>query len=234
MLLSFRTDRSGQTVQTQIRLWSGFTPFAIPFASFGCITLRKRHLPSTFRVITKNFQVSEILGFLWFNINSAVQQHMPFTCRNFFLTASIFGLTKPHQEVVSMGFKNWFRFQQNKWANWFWFLKIFTQQMDSSRNQVRTETGLCTTKILKTFYFVLMKCNGKQNVMQTFQLHTEQHVFLNLIKTIRCFNKVKLKTNRQNGKMVRKSSKILCEPCDTNLYNVRIFILESYHENSIQ
>ena len=56
---SFRTDRSGQTVQTQIRLlmqeqsdqglhclgavWSVSTLFAIPSASFGCITLRKSH-----------------------------------------------------------------------------------------------------------------------------------------------------------------------------------------------
>ena len=38
MTLSFRTDRSGQTVQTQTRLllvWSGSSLFAIPFASFG-------------------------------------------------------------------------------------------------------------------------------------------------------------------------------------------------------
>ena len=63
MILSFRTDRSEQTVQTQIRLlleeqsdqglhcadpdqtaprgavWSGSTLFAIPSASFGLITL---------------------------------------------------------------------------------------------------------------------------------------------------------------------------------------------------
>ena len=45
MFLSFRTDRSGQTVQTQIRLLlSGSTLFAIPSASFGCITLTKSHL----------------------------------------------------------------------------------------------------------------------------------------------------------------------------------------------
>ena len=47
-------------------------------ASFGCITLRKSHcifwmhyskekpFCSTFRVITANFRVSEILGFLWY------------------------------------------------------------------------------------------------------------------------------------------------------------------------
>ena len=56
MILSFRTDRPGQTVQTQIRLlledsadpdqtaprgavWSGSTLFAIPSASFGLIIL---------------------------------------------------------------------------------------------------------------------------------------------------------------------------------------------------
>ena len=56
MTLSFRTDTSEQTVQTQIRLllansadpdqtaprgavWSGSTLFAIPSASFGLITL---------------------------------------------------------------------------------------------------------------------------------------------------------------------------------------------------
>ena len=48
MFLSFRTDRPGQTVQTQIRLlqavWSGSTRFAISSASFGCISLRKSRL----------------------------------------------------------------------------------------------------------------------------------------------------------------------------------------------
>ena len=50
MILSFRTDMPGQTVQTQIRLlleersdqglavWSGSALFAIPSASFGLIT----------------------------------------------------------------------------------------------------------------------------------------------------------------------------------------------------
>ena len=37
MILSFRTDMAGQTMQTQIR---GSTLFAIPSASFGLITLR--------------------------------------------------------------------------------------------------------------------------------------------------------------------------------------------------
>ena len=53
MILSFRTDRPGHTVQTQIRLleeqsdqtapggavWSGSTLFAIPSASFGLISV---------------------------------------------------------------------------------------------------------------------------------------------------------------------------------------------------
>ena len=57
MILSFRIDRSGQTVQTQIRLLleeqsdqelleeqsdQGLQLFAIPLASFGCITLRSK------------------------------------------------------------------------------------------------------------------------------------------------------------------------------------------------
>ena len=50
MILSFRTDRSEQTVQTQIRLsprgavWSGSTLFAILSASFGLITLWQSHV----------------------------------------------------------------------------------------------------------------------------------------------------------------------------------------------
>ena len=46
MFLSFRTDRSGQTVQTLIRgaFLSGSILFAIYSASVGCITLRKSHL----------------------------------------------------------------------------------------------------------------------------------------------------------------------------------------------
>ena len=39
MILSFRTDRSGQTVQTQIRLLISAIRFAIPSASFERITL---------------------------------------------------------------------------------------------------------------------------------------------------------------------------------------------------
>ena len=64
MFLNFWTDRSGQTVQTQIRS----TMFAIPPASFECITLKKKTSCLTFRVITANFQVCEILGFLRYYI----------------------------------------------------------------------------------------------------------------------------------------------------------------------
>ena len=39
MILNFRTDRSEQTVESQIR--SGFALFAILSAYFGCITLWK-------------------------------------------------------------------------------------------------------------------------------------------------------------------------------------------------
>ena len=39
MILSFRTDRSGQTVQTQIRAADQRLDFAIPSASFERITL---------------------------------------------------------------------------------------------------------------------------------------------------------------------------------------------------
>ena len=39
MILSFRADRPGQTVQTQIRLLLESTLFAIPSASFGLITI---------------------------------------------------------------------------------------------------------------------------------------------------------------------------------------------------
>ena len=39
MILSFRTDRPGQTVQTQIRLLLESTLFAIPSASFGLISV---------------------------------------------------------------------------------------------------------------------------------------------------------------------------------------------------
>ena len=66
IFLSFRTDRSWKTVQTQIRprgaVWSGSTLFAIPSASFGCITLRKRHLVQLLGWLQPIFWVSKYLG----------------------------------------------------------------------------------------------------------------------------------------------------------------------------
>ena len=50
MILSFRTDMPGQTVQTQ-RVWSVSTLFAILSASFG---LNVELHSSNFRVITTN------------------------------------------------------------------------------------------------------------------------------------------------------------------------------------
>ena len=69
MFLRFRTDRSGQTMQTQIRLllgavWSGSTLFAMPSASFGCITLQFSHLVQILGWLQQIFPVSEFLGFL--------------------------------------------------------------------------------------------------------------------------------------------------------------------------
>ena len=55
MFLKFRTNRSGQTVQTQRgAIWSGSTLFAIPSASFGRVTLWKIHI-SHFRIITVRY-----------------------------------------------------------------------------------------------------------------------------------------------------------------------------------
>ena len=45
-------------------VWSGSTLFAIPSASFGCITRRNSHLVQLLGWLQINFQVSEILGFL--------------------------------------------------------------------------------------------------------------------------------------------------------------------------
>ena len=61
IFLSFGTDRSGQTVQTQIR-GAGSTLFAIPSPSFGCITLKGTPSCSTFRRLQQMFWVSEYLG----------------------------------------------------------------------------------------------------------------------------------------------------------------------------
>ena len=63
MFLSFRTDRSGQTVQTQIRLLRVYT-VCNSLCIFWMHYSKGKQSCSTFRVITANFQVSEILGFL--------------------------------------------------------------------------------------------------------------------------------------------------------------------------
>ena len=58
MILSFRTDRPVQTVQTQIR-----SPlFAIPSASFGLITLWYSHIVQILEWLQQFFWVSEYLG----------------------------------------------------------------------------------------------------------------------------------------------------------------------------
>ena len=56
MILSFQTDKSEQTVQTQIRplsprgaVWSGSTLFTIPSALFRHITLWKIHISQILR-----------------------------------------------------------------------------------------------------------------------------------------------------------------------------------------
>ena len=51
---------------------SGSTLFAIPNASFGCITLKETPSCSTFRVITTIFWVSEYLGNLRYMRNYTV------------------------------------------------------------------------------------------------------------------------------------------------------------------
>ena len=64
MILSFRTDRSGQTVQTQIRLLLGLHCLQFPLHLLDTLTLKVRPPCSTLRMITANFRVSELLGFL--------------------------------------------------------------------------------------------------------------------------------------------------------------------------
>ena len=70
MILSFRTDMPGQTVQNKIRLlqgavWSGSTLFAILSASFGLITLWQSHKVQILEWLKQIFWVSEYLGNLW-------------------------------------------------------------------------------------------------------------------------------------------------------------------------
>ena len=66
MLLSFRTGRSGQTVQTQIRMLSLIRVFTVckSLCIFWMHYPKEKPSCSTFRVITANFRMSEILGLL--------------------------------------------------------------------------------------------------------------------------------------------------------------------------
>ena len=59
----FRTDRSVQTVQTQVRLRSGSTVCHSVCIFWTCYSIVKPH-SSNFRIITANFRVSEHLGIL--------------------------------------------------------------------------------------------------------------------------------------------------------------------------
>ena len=63
MFLSFRTERSGQTVQTQIRLQSDQGLHCLQYP----LHLLDALLCSTFKMITTNVRVSEILGFLQYD-----------------------------------------------------------------------------------------------------------------------------------------------------------------------
>ena len=65
IFLSFRTDRSGQTVQTQIRLLL-IRAYIVCYSLyiFGMHYSKEKPSCSKFRVITANFRVSEILGIL--------------------------------------------------------------------------------------------------------------------------------------------------------------------------
>ena len=67
MFLSFRTDRSGQTVQTQMRLllirvYTVCNSLCIFWMHYS----KEKPSCSTFRTITANCWVSEILGSLWY------------------------------------------------------------------------------------------------------------------------------------------------------------------------
>ena len=64
--LSDRQVWANRADPDQIRraVWSGSTLFSIPSASFGCITLRKRHLVQLLGWLQQMFWVSEYLGYL--------------------------------------------------------------------------------------------------------------------------------------------------------------------------
>ena len=104
MFLSFRTDRFGQTAQTQIRLllgavWSGSTLFAISSASFGCISVRKSHLVQLLMWLQQIFVCPKFKGF---NGNSQLgfMAHIANTitvmsCRSVTLLTLLLGRLRP-------------------------------------------------------------------------------------------------------------------------------------------
>ena len=79
MTLSFRTDRSGRTVQTQIRLlleevWSGSSLFAIPFAPFRQNNQRFSLFVWILGSLQQKYLVSENLGTLRY-VESLLDTH---------------------------------------------------------------------------------------------------------------------------------------------------------------
>ena len=81
MFLNFRTDRSVQTDPRAV--WSGSTLFAIPSASSWCISLRLNHFVQMLG-LQQMFQVSELLGFVWY-INFSVSKIFWFYCTHVIL-----------------------------------------------------------------------------------------------------------------------------------------------------
>ena len=69
MILSFRTDWSGQIVQTQIRS----SLFAILSASFGCIILWLNLFFPVLGCLQQSLLVSENLGSLRYSLESPLQ-----------------------------------------------------------------------------------------------------------------------------------------------------------------
>ena len=78
IILSFWTERSGQTVQTQIRLLLKGSSLIRVYTVCNSLCIFWLHYSkekpscSTFRVITANFRVSEILGFLRYSPSEEV------------------------------------------------------------------------------------------------------------------------------------------------------------------
>ena len=77
MFLSFRTDRSGQIVQTQIRLLRVYTVCS-SLCIFWMHYSKEKPSCSSFRVITANVRVSEFLGVLWYLLFNTFS----FYCKN--------------------------------------------------------------------------------------------------------------------------------------------------------